>query len=116
MVRIYVCGAADSQLRTILASDNNLSGPFPASLGQLQYLRELHLDNNELTGTMPPASPGVLWLSLPIFVTWHALTKKLAVIVALSTQVCRIACSDVGLRCNQGRFDLISTCLKMSGV
>ena len=64
-----VCCAADSQLRTILASDNNLSGPLPASLGQLQYLRELHLDNNELTGTMPPASPGILWLSLPVLVT-----------------------------------------------
>ena len=59
-MRTCVCCAADSQLRTILASDNNLSGPFPASLGQLQYLRELHLDNNELTGTMPPASPKVI--------------------------------------------------------
>ena len=52
------CHAASSQLRLILASDNNLSGPFPSSLGQLQNLQELHLDNNQLTGTMPPASPG----------------------------------------------------------
>ena len=64
-----LCCAASSQLRTILASDNNLTGPFPTSLGQLQYLQELHLDNNALTGTMPPASPGILWLSLHSYVT-----------------------------------------------
>ncbi len=57
---LCVCCAAASQLRVILASDNNLTGPFPTSLGQLQNLRELHLDNNALTGTMPPASPGIL--------------------------------------------------------
>ena len=58
MMTMWVYRAAASQLRVILASDNNLSGPFPGSLGRLKNLEELHLDNNQLTGTVPPATTG----------------------------------------------------------
>eukprot|EP00766_Chilomastix_caulleryi_P001423 gnl/Chilomastix_caulleri/2394.p2 GENE.gnl/Chilomastix_caulleri/2394~~gnl/Chilomastix_caulleri/2394.p2 ORF type:complete len:50 (+),score=19.66 gnl/Chilomastix_caulleri/2394:307-456(+) len=34
-------------------SNNTITGEIPSCLGNLQFLRELHLDCNNLTGSVP---------------------------------------------------------------
>lgn len=43
-------------LKKLWLSDNKFSGEIPASLMELQYLIELHLENNQFTGPIPPMS------------------------------------------------------------
>ena len=42
-----------SQLRELHLQNNQLTGPIPPELGQLSQLRELHLQHNQLTGSIP---------------------------------------------------------------
>jgi hypothetical protein len=39
---------------TIYLSDNRLTGPVPAELGNLTNLEEMYLDHNQLSGAVPP--------------------------------------------------------------
>ncbi|XP_049395366.1 pollen receptor-like kinase 3 [Solanum stenotomum] len=43
-------------LKKLWLSDNKFSGEIPSSLMELQYLIELHLENNQFTGPIPPIS------------------------------------------------------------
>ncbi|TMW90091.1 hypothetical protein EJD97_016212 [Solanum chilense] len=45
-----------ASLRKIWFSSNKFSGKIPESLASLKYLLELHLENNEFTGTIPSLS------------------------------------------------------------
>ncbi|MCS6842722.1 MAG: leucine-rich repeat domain-containing protein [Caldilineales bacterium] len=44
---------ADGHVASLQLQDNNLSGPLPASLGDLRRLQSLNLANNDLTGSLP---------------------------------------------------------------
>ncbi|KAK6128058.1 hypothetical protein DH2020_038186 [Rehmannia glutinosa] len=41
-------------LRKVWLSGNGLSGPIPSSLAHLTHLMELHLENNQFSGAIPP--------------------------------------------------------------
>ena len=45
---------ADGFVTELVLDDNNLSGSLPPELGDLTHLRRLVLDDNELTGPIPP--------------------------------------------------------------
>ena len=42
------------ELRNLFLENNQLTGEIPRELGQLNQLRELDLENNQLTGQIPP--------------------------------------------------------------
>ena len=49
----WVTADANNLVEILFIEDNGLSGPIPASLGQLTALEYLSLTSNELTGTIP---------------------------------------------------------------
>ncbi|XP_009598283.1 pollen receptor-like kinase 3 [Nicotiana tabacum] len=49
-----------SSLRKVWLSRNKFLGKIPDSLASLKYLLELHLENNEFSGTIPSLSQGTL--------------------------------------------------------
>ncbi|KAK6153556.1 hypothetical protein DH2020_013195 [Rehmannia glutinosa] len=52
-------------LRKVWLSGNGLSGPIPSSLAHLTHLMELHLENNQFSGAIPPFDqPSLVSLNL----------------------------------------------------
>ena len=72
----YGISVRNKQVVSIIMSGNNMVGPLPASIGNLTYLENLHMDYNNIDGHIP-TSIGNLTLLERIQMEWNQLSGPL---------------------------------------
>lgn len=79
-----VCELSSLKVVDLYLSNNNLVGTLPSTFGKLSSLKVLHLQNNQLSGTVPflEFQPDVLYLqenqlegSLPLMASYESLLR-----------------------------------------
>jgi hypothetical protein len=60
LAQIGASSSLQGSLKVLDLTQTQLSGTIPGSLANLRALTEVHLDNNQLTGTLPPFGKGVI--------------------------------------------------------